>query len=573
MPINPGLAGTGEPEVRFWPTIVRLLEALASVIDRWAEPRRRRGVVGWLHRQLSRIKLFGELAEWALLEAAIELARHVGAHPAQDTPDHRETIRSRLRGVAGWLHRELQADLDDPALRHLLILVDLGLAIVTGLLADGIKDRGLGSIDSEEFSAWLRRHGASSLLMDSALLQALYDAWFAYRDGVSDVEHRDIAAGVAVGCIIRMFLLYQGPLLYVMAGGMGDAVIAPLYEVLARRGVRFEFFCDVKKLRLSADGTRVASIEIARQADVKSGRYQPLIAVNSLPSWPLTPLHEQLVQGEELQARGIDLESRWSGWRPVGSLTLEAGRDFDEVVLGISLGGLREICSELIDRSPAWRAMIDGIPTIPTQSMQVWFDATLAELGWEGEPRPSVGVPEPLSVWSEMSHTLSRESWPIGKLPRGVIYLCGPLDDRAVRATQGDLPTHARSVVRDNAIQWFSSYAGWIWPASSDGSSKAIAWSRMCAPDGVVGPDRIDHQILRANIDPTERYVLSPHARTTLRLDSARSGFANLVLAGDWTRTTISAGCVEAATISGMAASRALCGAPARIWGEDFLVG
>ena len=573
MPVHPGHAGTAEPEVRFWPTIVRLLETLTSVVDHWAERRRQRGIVGWLRRQLSRVELLGGLAEWALLEGALDQARQIGADRRHDTPDHHETIRTRLRGFLGWLHRELAAELDDPVVRHVLILADLGVAVVTGLLADRIHDRGLGSIDAEEFGAWLRRHGASQLLMDSALLQALYDAWFAYRDGVSDMEHRDIAAGVAVGCVIRMFLLYQGPLLHVMASGMGDAVIAPLYEVLVRRGVRFEFFCDVQKLGLTADGSRIARIEIARQADVTSGRYQPLIAVNSLPSWPTRPLYDQLVQGDELSARGVDLESHWSGWQPVGHTTLEAGRDFDDVVLGISLGGLRGICSELIEHSPAWKAMIERIPTIPTQSMQVWFDATLGELGWDGAPRPSVGVPEPLSVWSEMSHTLARESWPIGKLPRGIIYLCGPLDDRAVREPHGDPPAHARSVVRANAIQWFTRYAGWIWPASGDGASKAIDWSRMSAPDGVVGPDRIDAQILRANIDPSERYVLSPHGTTALRLDSARSGFANLVLAGDWTRTVISAGCVEAATVSGMAASRALCGAPARIWGEDFLAG
>jgi uncharacterized protein with NAD-binding domain and iron-sulfur cluster len=76
---------------------------------------------------------------------------------------------------------------------------------------------------------------------------------------------------------------------------------------------------------------------------------------------------------------------------------------------------------------------------------------------------------------------------------------------------------------------------------------------------------------LRANIDPSERYVLSPPVHNAKRLHPARSGFANLVLAGDWTQTAINAGCVEAAVMSGYAASRALSGHPAVIHGEHFL--
>ena len=38
-----------------------------------------------------------------------------------------------------------------------------------------------------------------------------------------------------------------------MRAGMGETVIAPLYEVLRRRGVRFEFFHRVERLELSAD--------------------------------------------------------------------------------------------------------------------------------------------------------------------------------------------------------------------------------------------------------------------------------------------------------------------------------
>jgi uncharacterized protein with NAD-binding domain and iron-sulfur cluster len=44
------------------------------------------------------------------------------------------------------------------------------------------------------------------------------------------------------------------------------------------------------------------------------------------------------------------------------------------------------------------------------------------------------------------------------------------------------------------------------------------------------------------------------------RLRPDRSGYANLVLAGDWTDCGINAGCIEAAAVSGLQAANALLG-------------
>jgi len=54
------------------------------------------------------------------------------------------------------------------------------------------------------------------------------------------------------------------------------------------------------------------------------------------------------------------------------------------------------------------------------------------------------------------------------------------------------------------------------------------------------------------------------------RLPSAGTGYTNLVMAGDWTLSAISSGCVEAAVMSGMHASRALCGVPEAIVGDSL---
>ena len=63
--------------------------------------------------------------------------------------------------------------------------------------------------------------------------------------------------------------------------------------------------------------------------------------------------------------------------------------------------------------------------------------------------------------------------------------------------------------------------------------------------------------------------MLTPKGSVEHRLKADESGYDNLILAGDWIRTGLDAGCVEAAAMSGMQASRAISGFPKEILGED----
>jgi len=54
--------------------------------------------------------------------------------------------------------------------------------------------------------------------------------------------------------------------------------------------------------------------------------------------------------------------------------------------------------------------------------------------------------------------------------------------------------------------------------------------------------------------------VLSLPGTSRYRLRAGHSGYANLFLAGDWVKTSINAGCVEAAVMAGMDAASALSG-------------
>jgi uncharacterized protein with NAD-binding domain and iron-sulfur cluster len=74
----------------------------------------------------------------------------------------------------------------------------------------------------------------------------------------------------------------------------------------------------------------------------------------------------------------------------------------------------------------------------------------------------------------------------------------------------------------------------------------------------VARPDRLGAQYYRANLDPSDRYVQSLPGSGRYRLPPGRTGFDNLAVAGDWTACGLDAGCLEAATRSGVLAARAV---------------
>ena len=89
---------------------------------------------------------------------------------------------------------------------------------------------------------------------------------------------------------------YRGAIFWKMTAGMGDVVIAPLYQALRRRGVKFEFFHRLDALHLDPSRQSVATIAMGRQAQLAEGlqHYEPLTKIRGLPGSPKLPLTEQL---------------------------------------------------------------------------------------------------------------------------------------------------------------------------------------------------------------------------------------------------------------------------------------
>ncbi len=542
LPPLPGEPGDGEPPS---------LDDFAKRLIEWLRAR---------HAQSAAVPqghpLDGLLGE---IEHALSLGRH-------------EAAQAHAAKAAGHL-----ADLE-PTLGRLLLLIEIGWAVLKGVLEDVLPfgHEGFRRIDGLDFREWLRGHHLSERAANSAPIKALYDLGFAYAGG--DSARPRASAGVALYVMLNMVLGSRGAPLYRMNAGMGDTIFAPLYQVLAARGVRFEFFTRVEALHLSTDGNLVQSINLARQvATVGGAAYEPLVPVayaggGSLPCWPSAPQWNQIADGagirEKLAGEGLTLENKWCS-QSVGAVQLRLGRDYDQVVLGISVAALPDSCAELIAASAPFAAMVANLATVQTQALQLWLTRDTAALGWGESGSVLTSYADPLSTWADMTHLLSAEPWPPGG-PQSIAYFCGPLPDSATTQclAQPSPPACATAVVAAGSGQWLGAFAPPIWPNATARNGEGFDWQVLYDPGSGRGAGRLVSQYVRANIDPTERYVLSLPGTVQYRLKSGDSGFANLFLAGDWVQTRMNSGCVEAAVEGGMRAAQAISGYPQVIFGS-----
>ncbi|MBN8632707.1 MAG: NAD(P)-binding protein [Rhodobacterales bacterium] len=450
--------------------------------------------------------------------------------------------------------------------RRIGYMISLSCAFFRGAIDSGLFRAGFDAIDNWEISAWLLHYGASQEAVYSAVFRGCYDYVFGYPGGVT--EDRGVGAGTAIRGLLRLAFTYKGALFYKMQAGMGDTIFGPYYQVLKSRGVKFRFFTAARALHLGADKLGIDAIDMVEQAGVISGDYQPLVDVKGLPCWPSQPDLKQLVPGS--YPPGIDFECEKEP--PTGrAFRLERGRDFDQVILGASLGSIPYLAGDLIDASPRWRAMVQNVGTVATHAAQFWLTRTAEELGWNAlvaqhNPGPQTGLKtvitsftEPLDTWADMTDLIPHEDWPEDG-PTQLAYFCSPAHNAGVD------PGPFADRVRD----WADRDLTRMWPGAAKGGKFDL--SLLWAEKGQSPEDAFRNQYFRQNFYGSERYVLSVPNSVQYRLPPDNSGFENLFLAGDWTRCGINAGCVEAATISGLVAARGLTGHPFEVVGESDLL-
>jgi uncharacterized protein with NAD-binding domain and iron-sulfur cluster len=542
FPPNSGTPGEGGK----MPTLFEYIEMILGWIARLHRPR---GIFGWFRWLFNEARLLiGVLGDDSVHALSKGLGNHAGkVHQAE----HHNMLIALLKKVTKKLEKELLDEANHSLeARQLLLLMNMGATISLGLLLDGVfSTDDLEKLEDTDFSEWLKKHNALPLISDlktNPLLRGMYDFAFAYEDG--DVSKPNFATAPVLRTVFRMLLTYKGSVFWKMNAGMGDTIFAPAYEALINRGVTVEFFHKVTNLGLADDNSSVATIEFDVQATTKSGKaYQPLfdlpVKEGSLPCWPRHPLYEQLNEGQKMEDEHVNLESLWTEWKGKPK-TLNAGEDFDVAVFGISLASVPYLCDELLQESKAWREMVKEVATVRTQACQLWLNRDIKSLGWEEKsPVIDAWIP-PLNTWADMTLLLKDESWP-GDGPKSLAYFCGPMEGGIPNPKNPDVPKLELAKVEQVVDKMLSGHINTLWTnLDSSGLPKSDIMLKYC----------------RANIDPSERYVMSVAGSAKHRLRANQSGFSNLVLTGDWIQNGYNAGCIEASAWSGIQAANVILG-------------
>ena len=460
--------------------------------------------------------------------------------------------------INGWL----KGDRTDPPIDNIDWLGTAGLAltIVKGLVKDRVFAKGFGSIDQYDAKEWLVRHGAPKRALRNGNFVAGYSYAFAFTDG--DPDKMNFAAGTALRSYFRMLFASHGNLFWHMRGGMGEVFVLPYYDVLRRRGVRFHFFHKVTDLIPDGLGSLGEIIFQVQAKTSGSAEYNPIAQYRPGPSAPMRrtwlshPDWAQLKNGPELEASGIDFESMF-GPIPPGSATesLLSGRDFDLCIVAIPPTALQHISRQLAADSRPWADMLANCGSSPTIAAQTWRTQDVRTYGGWSSRGLMTAYELPLDTWADMSFLLKYEQpWPTG-MPLSLSYFCGAVLKPDV-TNQVDLPASERSRAVATVEDWMS-------------EKMLRAFPGLRASPGDYQPET--ERISLINSDPAKLYITSPKGQTKYRLRPDGSGFANMFLAGDWTRHNFDCGAVESAIISARRCARAICGSPAEIYGEtDF---
>ena len=430
-----------------------------------------------------------------------------------------------LLGLAGLVvvleemlaHPPTLADLEITT-RHLWMGIWFGATNLLGIVKGGLftpEAFQTPALNAKDYKAWLKETGGEfpspELTWDSPIVNAVYDLVFSRAVG--------FAAGAALYDVLLMLLLYNGHVFYRMAG-TGDVIFGPLYFALRARGVSVRFEHTVTDVKLGPPGPdglqRVAEISLTGDGQERTVD-EIFVKVGNEYCWPATSLVH----------------------RPVGPITLGPA-DFDYVVSAIPIGALPSSAPSLM-ALPVIAAASKGIVTIPTQSIQLWFDQPLAQLGWAAGRLMLGSFDRPFNSAADMAQALPYERLPGEK---AVMYMSDVYEGQTAD------PVAAAAQVRAQAIAWIQQSLPTLLPGFS--------WPHLLDPANGLGSNRFDAQYWRANITGTELYVASAPGTVVLRPPADGAGVPNLLLASDWVITEENQGCVEGAARSGVKAAQAL---------------
>ena len=490
---------------------------------------------------------------------------------------HRLTLRC-LELLRGWLRSEdgffesiswaFSRDIELHKKRARM-LADLILTLAIGVIRDRLWRPGaLLPLDRLDLREWLDGHGLLvETRQDCPLVQVWYDAVAAYED--AEEQRPRISAAVSLYAMFRATVTYKGALAFQMRNEVGDSFIAPIYQSLVDRGVTFHFFSRIREV---VPGQGLAGEPIVTEIEVEQQVPPPdtAPALGTVEGQP----GRQLWLDARLQANGETLDSFWAptfaGRLRLRTRLADPEQGFDEVILALPVAVIPFVCPRILAGSEDWRAMVARVKTTETQSIRFWFSRSLPELGWFGPPPILSAFDWPFSTWedNDADCILDTRRIPRGTEVKAIATVFGPLevpDDPAEDVRDQAYSLRRAAIAQRAANRFMARQVGGLWNLQNGGDEPD--WGALAAPAGLTGRSRFRWQAVTANVGPLESYTQALPGSLDARLRPDESGYANLFLAGDWTRNGAEVGCLEGAVMSGLQAARSICGSPDTIPG------
>jgi uncharacterized protein with NAD-binding domain and iron-sulfur cluster len=405
-------------------------------------------------------------------------------------------------------------------------VIDLGFAILDGTrelrqncqcAANRQQCECLDQLNDQDLREWLKKAGWSDT--NDAIVRGFYAGFFAL-DG-------ELAAGVGLRAILRVLFDYRGSLVYRMESGMGEVVVAPIYRTLRKRNVKFRFLTRLAGLEVS--GNRVSTLHFERLATLPKD-YEPVKTVDSLHGTieylPTTPPGNAGVPA----APSGEFHQMHRRWPTSGEEERIDVGDNDVVILAVPPKVLNNVASALKTNS-RWKDFLDGpsrTKSRPIASVQVWREVDAASGRNPITGAVAAGHTRPFEIWADMSHLISHEGSP--HFANEVSFICGPSDNGERGDTQQAEIDRAEQLAKD----WLSTETNYM----------------------LKRPGEERHRYVAASLEPSDEYVLSLPNTIATRIDPADTGFTNLTVAGDWVKSDLDCGCVEAAVTGGIRAAQ-----------------
>ena len=492
-------------------------------------------------------------------------------------------LQFEVTSVQAFLKKIFPTVKNNSLTQEYLSMIDTTATIIIGFMEDNLIERGLYTINHLDLRQWLKKHGASETTINSRFVLAHYDELISYFNG--DMQKPDMEAGTALQVYLPHFFCCEDITVWHHEAGLGDAMFAPIYEILKRRGVHFKFFHKVEGLVLNTGNSKfVKQIRITKQIDLINEEYNPLIDVKGLPSWPNEPKYEEITQLEAdlLQKYDIDLESFWTNWsgvyeenfgHPIPEVVLKRGEDFDIIVYGIPVGSLPFLCGELLEKSPSLKKVSEHIGKVPSLQFQLWGTLDLEDWKKELYVHRLTDPMQRQAVYgiADNDDILKTENWEtIGLKPEQLLYIIFNQHVVGIPPSNDTLFPHEQmEKVKRSSIHEIQEILKGISPNSfQDG---VFNWTVLTDPMNRTGVERFDSQYLRLNLNPSDLFTQILTNTSQYRITTDGAGFDNIYFTGDWIQNGINYGSIEGAITSGLLTSKAISGYPRQIFWEKCI--